>query len=114
MADAKAHEIEKISEAMRNSMDVAVNYNQGSLSMNTEDFDEFVKRTKERLVLQELMKQQNIDSVVDNAYDLLEKLDKVSDEPLDRDWLNRFFNSVGVVSNEQMQKIWGGKYLLGK
>lgn len=112
-ADAKAYEIQKIRRAMVESSDVPITYDKGDITMDTTDFDEFVKRAQNRLGYQELCKQANIEAVVSNAYYNLENEPPVSDAPVDSDWLIRFFNSVEDISNEQMQYLWG-KILAGE
>ena len=112
-ADAKAYEIQKISQALSEASDVPIVYDKGDLTMNTTDFDELVKRAGNRLAYQELRKQTNIEAVVSNAYNDLENEAPVNDEPVDPDWLIRFFNSVEDISNEQMQYLWG-KILAGE
>ena len=113
MADARAYEINTIGEALRNNSDVIVVYENGSVIANTPEFEDFVKRTEHRLAYQELQKQYNIESVIGNAYIELETKENVSEDPVDKDWLNSFFDSVANVSNEQMQIIWG-KILAGE
>lgn len=113
LADARAYEINVVSQALRYNADVPINYNKGEITENTNDFDEFVKRTQSRLAFQELQKQQNIESVTDMAYDLLETETECSSEPVSPDWMTRFFNSVEDVSDEDMQKIWS-KVLAGE
>jgi len=71
------------------------------------------KRTQNRLAYQELRKQANIEATVANAYTDLENEPPVTPDPIDPDWLNRFFNSVEDISNEQMQYLWG-KILAGE
>lgn len=113
MADAKAHEILVLGEAMRNMCDIPIAYNKDCLELNTKDTDEFIKRTQSRMAYQELVKQQNIESVVSQSYDLLNGGPDITSEPVDNDWLLRFFNSVQNVSNDEMQKIWA-KILAGE
>lgn len=113
MADAKAYEIKRISMALSESSDIPIVYDKGDFSMDTTDFDQLVKRTQNRLAFQELRKQANIEAVLSNAYNNLLEEPKVSDEPIDQDWLIRFFNSVEDISNEQMQRLWG-KLLAGE
>lgn len=113
MADARAYEINTISEALRNNSDVIIAYEKGSVIANTPEFEDFVKRAEHRLAYQELQKQYNIESVIGNAYIELEKEENVSEDPVDKDWINSFFDSVANVSNEQMQIIWG-KILSGE
>ena len=75
MADATAYEISVIGEAMRNTADMPVMYNQEGVAINSEDFSRLMQRAGTRLALQETIKQHNIESVVDNAYEILEKED---------------------------------------
>lgn len=113
MADAAAYEINVVSKAMRNAADMSIVYDENGMNINSEDFRRFVQRTGERFVQQELTKQRNIENVIDNAYDILEKEDRCSEEPIERGWLNRFFNSVADISDEDLQKLWG-KVLAGE
>ena len=113
MADAKAYEINAISKALRENSDVIVTYDKGNIIANAPEFEDFVKRTEYRLACQELRKQYNIESVIGNAYIELETKENVSENPVDKDWLNSFFDSVANISNNQMQIIWG-KLLAGE
>ena len=113
MADATAYEINAIGEAMRNAADLPIVYNQDGVAINSEDFNRLMQRAGTRLVLQETIKQHNIESVVDNAYEILEKEDFCSEEPVEQGWINRFFDSVADVSDEDLQKLWG-KVLAGE
>ncbi len=113
MADAKAYEIRQISQALIESSDVPIEYDKGEITMDITDFEELVKRTQNRLAFQELSKQTNIEAVLSNAYCDLENEPPVNDDPIDPDWLIRFFNSVEDISNEQMQYLWG-KILAGE
>lgn len=107
MADATAHEINVIADAMRNAADMPVMYNQDGVAINTEDFQRLMQRAGTRLALQETIKQHNIESVVDNAYEILEKEEVCSEEPIEQGWINRFFDSVADVADEDLQKLWG-------
>jgi len=107
MADATAYEINAIADAMRNAADMPVVYNQDGVAINSEDFNRLMQRAGTRLVLQETIKQHNIESVIDNAYEILEKEEVCSEEPVEQGWINRFFDSVADVSNEDLQKLWG-------
>lgn len=113
MADATAYEISVVGDAMRNAADLPVLYNQEGVVINSEDFNRLMQRAGTRLALQETIKQYNIESVVDNAYDILEKEVHCSSEPVDQGWINRFFDSVADVSDEDLQKLWG-KVLAGE
>ena len=107
MADATAYEINKISNALRENSDIIATYNDGKIVASLPEFEEFKKRTMQRLAYQEFLKQNNIESVVDIAYEQLEKETEVSETPVSQDWACRFFDSVANINNEEMQKIWG-------
>ncbi len=107
MADAKAYELKMISDVVRNNSDVPIVYDSKGVSIDTSNFEEIAKRASSRLAYQEITKQQNIEAVVDNAYQELQGADSVSSDPVDPDWMFRFFNAVENISNEDIQKIWG-------
>lgn len=113
MADATAHEINVIAEAMRNAADMPVVYDKEGVAINTDDFQRLMQRASTRLLLQETVKQHNIESIVDNAYEELELDSEVSAVPVDPDWSIRFFNCIEDISNEKMQYLWG-KLLAGE
>lgn len=66
---------------------------------------ELAERAKQRLYLQELTRQENIEEIAEKAIEYLPE--EVSVEPLDDDWRARFFNKAQDVGNEEMQRIWG-------
>lgn len=108
MAEAEAYEIEKIGNAIRDNCDMPIVYNpDGTLQIDTSDYECLIKRTGIRLAFQEVKKQENIESVVDSAYQLLEQEKTVSNEPVDNGWMIRFMNSVGDISNKELQELWG-------
>ena len=113
MAKAKAFELQAVSEALNNNINLPAEYSAGEITISTQNYEELAKRMGNRLFLQELRKQQNIESIVDMAGTELEKEKSVSSEPVDPDWTIRFFNSVEDVSNEEMQKLWS-KVLAGE
>lgn len=113
MVRAKADEIRLISAAINENLNLPSSYTNGDISIDASQADELMKRTGNRWLFQEMQKQQNIESVIGIAYTELEKENTVSEEPVDKDWILRFFNSVEDISNEDMQKLWG-KVLAGE
>lgn len=107
MADAKAYELQVISDTVRNNSDVPIVYGSTGVSIDTSDFEQIAKRASVRLTHQEITKQQNIEAVVDNAYEELENVENVSSKTVNPDWMFRFFNSVENISDKDMQTIWG-------
>ena len=113
MARAKAEEICLISEAANENINLPIKYSQGGVTVDSQDAEALLQRTGSRLLFQEMQKQQNIETVIENAYEDLKNEKEVSEEPVDKDWILRFFNSIEDISNEEMQKLWG-KILAGE
>ena len=99
--------INRIAKTMRKNVDIPMLYDKNGVLIDTRDFQEIYKRTVSRMEFQELRKQQNIENVIKESYKELKDVECVSDEPVDSDWVSRFFNSVENIGNEEIQKIWG-------
>lgn len=106
MAEAKAYEIKSICDAIQGTVDLPVVYEDGVVSMDSSDVAGLIQRANHRQALQAARKQQNIESIVGKAYALLESNSPVEDDPIEEDWLNRFFDAAENVSSEDMQLIW--------
>lgn len=65
---------------------------------------ELLQRAAERIVLQEGRRQENIEDIVSQSIRVMP--DQASDDPVDPDWIIRFFESCQDVSPEQLQHIW--------
>ncbi|MCL2577583.1 MAG: DUF2806 domain-containing protein [Defluviitaleaceae bacterium] len=114
LADARAYEIKTISEVTRSNIDMPIVYNpENGIVIDTSNFKGLTERAVERFKFHEIIKQQNIESVISKAYLELENSEKVPNDPVEQDWILRFFNAVGEVSSEQMQVIWA-KVLSGE
>lgn len=121
MAEADAYRIEQIASALRNNCDLPITYNanDGTVQIDIRDFEELKKRAGFRLAFQEIRKQENIEAVVDTAYDILQNDNDNSDDnenddkQVSNDWMLRFINSVEDVSNEDMRLLWA-KVLAGE
>lgn len=99
--------INRVAKTMRKNIDIPILYDKNGVLIDTTDYQEVYKRTLSRMEFQELRKQQNIENVIKKSYDELKDIESVSDEPVDSDWVSRFFNSVENIGNEEVQKIWG-------
>lgn len=113
MAKARAEEIKLIGNAIADTAQVPMTYDKGAITANTENADDLAKRAEYRLGYQEIRKQMNIESVMQQSYLLLENEKQEVDCDMDEDWINRFFNSIEDISNEKMQEIWA-KVLAGE
>lgn len=63
--------------------------------------------------LYEITKLKNFIKTASFAAENLANTDSCSDNPIDFDWIMRFFDAVGSISNEELQKLWG-KILAGE
>lgn len=106
LAAASAAEIATIAGAIRENIDLPISYMKDGIQIGSIDIEELAERATKRMLLQEMRKQQNIEAVVDKAYEELQQEQSVTNEPVDDDWIVRFFNCVEDVSNERLQEIW--------
>lgn len=113
IAKAKSSEIKMIGEAVTDNLNLPTKYNSGNILIDSTSIDELIKRTGNRLIYQEMKKQQNIESIIAGTYNELNNENSVSEEPVNEDWLFKFFDLGGSVSDEEMQKIWS-KILAGE
>jgi uncharacterized repeat protein (TIGR03899 family) len=77
----------------------------GGLSVGTVDLEGLTAQVAARVAYQEAKRQRNLGQIVEEAQKALPE--SVSTEPVDPDWINRFFTSAQDISNEQMQHVWG-------
>ena len=104
MAKAKAMEIQTIASAVQDSK-LPIEYKNGELNIGISEI-EFLDRTEKRMLFLEAKKQKNIEDIISGAYNYLENEDKVSDESLQEEWINRFFNIAGEISSDELKTIW--------
>lgn len=52
-------------------------------------------------------KAENVEEIVSRAKQQFAPDEQVSEEPVEKDWLNRFLNIAEEISDEEMQDIWG-------
>lgn len=119
LAEAKAEEMKIIAAAVKENFQMTggIEYKEDKLLISSPKelpIDNKItleppleERTQERLNFQEAKRQLNIESVTAFAADELKNEQSVTDEPLDEDWKNRFFNIAEDISNEEMQALWG-------
>lgn len=113
MAKAKAEELKLISDAMLQTPELPVKYEDGKFLIDGTDFTEIAHRAQKRFVFQEIKKQQNIDSIIAQAATSLQDAPTVDNNPVDPDWISRFFDAAAHISSKDIQKLWG-KILAGE
>lgn len=95
LADAEAYKIKIVGEAKQ---EVEI---KGKLAEA-----EFLERTKQRLLKQEMQKQFNTENVLALTKDNLANEEAVKNNDVNQDWANRFFSIISEISDEEVQKIW--------
>lgn len=114
MADAKAYELNVICEELRNNSDLPIVCDAiDGFSIDMSDYEALTKRAGKRIAFQEIVKQENIEAIVDNAYEALIGSESLVEGDISREWMNRFIDSAGNISTEEMRKIWS-KVLAGE
>lgn len=68
---------------------------------------QYLDAINERLIKKEKRRQKNIEEVVSTAGEILEAEKDISNEPMNPDWVTRFFDIVQDVSDNEMQLLWG-------
>lgn len=117
-AEAKAHEIRVISDALKDVADqhqLPVIYKDGAVELwqkiedKTLTLDPILPqdRAELRVNYQERKRQNNVENISSVAAIELAEVDNVPEEKPDEDWISRFFNFAQDVSSEQMQDLWG-------
>lgn len=67
--------------------------------------EQLAQRAAHRLAVQELRHQENIEAIIRLAAEHMPE--DVSDDPVDPDWVSRFFSECQDVSQDDLQKLWG-------
>lgn len=104
-ADAIKYEIDKVSEAMIKSP-LPIIYERDGLKIDSREYIEFISRTNQRFLYQELRQQHIIDEIVLKTYKILENVIYVSKDPVSPDWICRFFSSVENIGDKELQDVW--------
>lgn len=113
ITDAEVYKIKQLGNAISETDSLPITYDNGEISMNTLNLEDFAKRAELRANYQLLREQNNIESVVGKAYQELLDAPEVPSDPVDEDWTTRFFNIVKEINTEEMQYIWS-KILAGE
>ena len=115
LANAKAHEIETVGEAIKKEKFLPLVYNSedGTVSIDISDTKQLMQRSELRLRYSQIQKEHNIESVIGKTALELEGKDANIAEEVDKDWLNRYFSIVEDISDEDMQNLWA-KILAGE
>ncbi|MBW5399576.1 DUF2806 domain-containing protein [Brachyspira pilosicoli] len=99
----KLKEINEISNVVEKKEIVNINYYTDNVSLDNKPI---LERTYNRLLYQEIERTNNIDNIVIKVIEKLKDEEKVSDDPVNKDWSKRFFNIAENISDDYMQELW--------
>lgn len=103
IADANAYELSVMQETLKNNKaEITIERNGTKIHLTNEP---------EKIVLnsifeKEAQKLENQSKIIKNTAEILETKESVSEEPLDSDWITRFFKITEDITNEEMQNLW--------
>ncbi|MDK1311353.1 TIGR03899 family protein [Pseudoalteromonas ardens] len=103
-AEAEAYKIKLLAEAQANKHKTFTAAKVEEKLVYERAKDCLIERAAQRKLHKELSKQRNIEKVF--ALAAMAVPEKVSEDPVDTDWLNQFIEAAETVSSETMQKIW--------
>lgn len=113
-ADAKAHEIKAIAEAIAYNQKLLTHteYEDGKIKIlktgeYSEDFPAFPHRVATRIQYKEQREQQNIETICANAAEELKKETSIPEKKPEPEWISRFFDISSGVTSEELQYLWG-------
>lgn len=110
IADAKIDKINKINKAFEENSSILMKYLDKDTSISNELI---LKNTQKRIIAQEISRTINIDNIVCKVIEELKNEKEVSEEPVNKDWITRFFNISQDISDEYLQELWA-KILAGE
>lgn len=114
-ADADAYADERKLQTIRDNPDMEIVYVNGQLNARERTPEALAYRAKQRELAESIRQERNIEKVIEVAANEIIQVDdcKVSDEPVDDDWITRLFQIVKDINSEEMQFVWG-KILAGE
>lgn len=68
------------------------------------EIEDIQKRALNRLVVEEIKKQENIESITEKSFSSL--TEEATPENIEDDWLSNFFDKCKLISDDKMQIIW--------
>lgn len=68
------------------------------------EIQDIQKRALNRLVTEEIKKQENIESITEKSFSSLEE--HATPEDIEDDWLSNFFDKCKLISDNEMQTLW--------
>lgn len=114
-ADADYYAAEQRLRVIRENPDMDIIYTNGQFSAKLKNLEALQARAALREYHESIRQQANIENIISQANNELQGANDgtVSDEPVDDDWITRFFGITKDISSAEMQFIWS-KILAGE
>ena len=112
-ADADAYADQKKLQTIRENPDMEIVYVNGQFNARECSPEALAYRASQRMFADAIREENNIENVLEASSKELLQVECVSDEPVDDDWITRFFTIVKDISDKEMQYVWG-KILAGE
>lgn len=104
-ADALAYALPVIEQAINNSnIPENISINIGGIEIKSVSTT-IGERALDTLIAREINKQINSEEILSQALEYINH-QNISDEDVDEDWLDRFFQSASNISSKELQLIW--------
>lgn len=68
------------------------------------EIEEIQKRALNRLVTEEIKKQENIENITEKSFSSLDE--NAKPENIEDDWISNFFDKCKLISDDEMQTVW--------
>ena len=111
--DADIYAVERAIEVAEKHPGWNISYNDGKFNFSESTPEELIMRARSRMLAESIKKESNCEKVLMLATNEVQQSEKISEKPVDEDWLTRFFHIVEDINSEEIQIVWS-KILAGE
>lgn len=112
-ADADVYADLKKLEIIRENPDMMITFVDGQMNAREKTAEELAERARRRMYADAVRQEENIEGILNLAAQQLEYATNVSSDPVDEDWIARYFDIVKDIGADELQHIWS-KILAGE
>ena len=106
-ANADAYAICTVSQAIRDNPDMDIVSEDGRLNIRKASPSALLHRAEQKRLVEDCRHEENLENILKITAEEVQSFKDVSDEPVNKDWLARFFSIAQDISDEDMQNLWG-------
>lgn len=112
-ADADAYADARKLQTIRENPDMEIVFVGNEMHARERTPEAYAFRAGQRELTDSIRQERNLENVFDITVNEVRSVESVSDDPVDEDWIVRFFSIVKDVNSAEMQQVWG-KILAGE